>query len=320
MIPAVLVFIAASGAILGGYYALTNVPGMLAARRMDQRLRDVALPVFESENGETPQTIVKRRKDGPIPALDRMMAGSWFGRLIEQSGVNTTPSMMVLASIGVAALFAAFAMMFVRVPFAPAIAGALALPLPTAWLLRKRSVRFRRFEEQFPEALDLLSRAIRAGHAFQNAMGMVADEVDPPVGTEFRTAFEQQNYGLPLREALNELAERVAILDVRFFVTAVLIQRESGGNLAEILDNLSAVVRERFKIRRQIRVHTAHGRFTGYVLLALPACLGVALTFINPDLMRLLFDERMGRIMLSGAIVLQVAGFFWIRKVMNIEV
>ena len=141
----------------------------------------------------------------------------------------------------------------------------------------------KRFEEQFPEALDLLSRAIRAGHAFQTALGMVADELPEPVGPEFKKTFDQQNFGLPLRDALNELAERMPLLDVRFFVTAVLIQRETGGNLSEILDNLAHVVRERFKILRQVRVHTAHGRFTGYVLLALPAALAVALSFINPE-------------------------------------
>ena len=151
-------------------------------------------------------------------------------------------------------------------------------------------------------------------------MGMVADELPPPVGPEFKKTFDQQNFGLPLRDALNEMAARVAVIDVRFFVIAVLIQRETGGNLSEILDNLASVVRERFKIRRQVRVHTAHGRFTGYVLLALPAALGVALTFINPDHMNLLFREHMGQMMLLAAIGLQAVGFFWIRKVIKIEV
>ena len=143
------------------------------------------------------------------------------------------------------------------------------------FVMNRRTKRLNRFEEQFPEALDLLSRAVRAGHAFQTAMGMVADELKEPVGPEFKKAFDRQNFGLPLRDALNELAERIGNLDVRFFVTAVLIQRETGGNLAEILDNLAYVVRERFKIRRQVRVHTAHGRFTAWVLLSLPAALAV---------------------------------------------
>ena len=168
--------------------------------------------------------------------------------------------------------------------------------------------------------LDLLSRAIRAGHAFQTAMGMCADEMPAPVGAEFRKSFDQQNFGLPLKETLHELTERVPILDVKFFVTAVLIQRETGGNLAEILDNLAHVVRERFKILRQVRVHTAHGRFTGYVLMALPAALGIVLNFINPEHMDLLFKERMGQMMIGGAIVMQTIGYFWIRQVIKIEV
>ncbi len=317
---ALLAFLVMAGTIVGGYAAVTYLPGMMAARKLDRRLRDVSLPFGDGPAPEQQETVVKRRKEGPLPGLDRMFGGSWLTRLIEQAGVNATPSGLVVISLGLAVAAAFVVTLFLRQAFAPFVAALVVAPLPTVWLMRKRSSRFRRFEEMFPEALDLLSRAIRAGHAFQNAMGMVADEVRDPVGPEFRITFEQQNYGLPLRDALNELAHRIAILDVRFFVTAVLIQRESGGNLAEILDNLAYVVRERFKIRRQIRVHTAHGRFTGYVLLALPAALGIALTFINPDLMRLLFDERMGRIMIAGAMVLQTFGFFWIRKVMNLEV
>ena len=125
-------------------------------------------------------------------------------------------------------------------------------------------------------------------------MGMVGEELTEPVGPEFKKTFERQNFGLPLRDAMDELADRVTLLDVRFFVTAVAIQRETGGNLAEILDNLAHVVRERFKIRRQVRVHTAHGRFTGYVLLALPAALGAALSFLSPEHMRLLFQRAHG--------------------------
>jgi tight adherence protein B len=200
------------------------------------------------------------------------------------------------------------------------IAGPVGLVLPVLWLKIKRGRRLRAFEEQFPEALDLLSRAIRAGHAFQTSMGMIAEELPAPVGVEFKKSFEEQNFGLPLKEALNELADRIGLLDVRFFVTAVLIQRDTGGNLSEILDNLAHVVRERFKILRQVRVHTAHGRFTGYVLLALPAVLACALMFINPEHMGLLFKERMGQIMVLGAIVMQTIGYFWIRQVIKIEV
>ena len=149
---------------------------------------------------------------------------------------------------------------------------------------------------------------------------MVADEGTDPIGPEFRKTFDEQNFGLPLKDALNNLAVRIPLLDVRFFVTAVLIQRETGGNLAEILENLAYVVRERFKILRQVRVYTAHGRMTGYVLLALPAFLAVALMFINPEHMNLLFTERMGRLMLLGCAVMQTIGYLWIRKIVTIEV
>src|SRR5207249_398294 len=135
-----------------------------------------------------------------------------------------------------------------------------------------------------------------------------------------KKTFDQQNFGLPLRDALNQLSERIPILDVRFFVTAVLIQRETGGNLSEVLDNLAHVVRERFKICRQVRVHTAHGRFTAFVLLSLPPALAAAMTALNAEHMSPLFHEHMGEMMLLGAIVMQVVGFFWIRKVIKIEV
>jgi tight adherence protein B len=165
-----------------------------------------------------------------------------------------------------------------------------------------------------------LARALRAGHAFQTAMGLVADDLKEPVGPDFRTTFDQQNVGLPLRDALFQLADRIPLMDVRFFTTAVLIQRDTGGNLAEILDNLSHVVRERFRIRREIRTKTAHGRFTGLVLLALPAGLGVILTVLNPDHMNLLFNHRIGHMLIGAAIVMQTVGFFWIRKILDLEV
>lgn len=322
MLIAVVVFLFVTGLIVGGYFL--SVSGIAAQRQLDRRLREVSASHVADEPAAADATVVKRAVEGPMPAIDRLLsrsrAGSGLGRLIEQSGVKTTPSAIVMFSLAAAAGFGLLAAMFIRQPFAGPAVGALGAFAPFAWLKQKRSTRLKRFEEQFPEALDVLSRAIRAGHAFQTALGMAADELPSPVGPELKKTFDQQNFGLPLREALNELAHRVAILDVRFFVTAVLIQRETGGNLSEILDNLAHVVRERFKIQRQVRVHTAHGRFTGYVLLTLPAFLAVALSFLNPDHMQLLFREHMGQMMLVGAMVLQGVGYLWIRQVIKIEV
>jgi len=324
MMIAVVVFAFVVALVMGTYAAITYLPGILATREMDRRLKDVSSVRLSEDLAADPGTVVRQEKHGPLPVIDKVLAqsnaGAGLKRLIEKSGVETTPSAIVMTALVAAAATWVIAGLLTSRPFVQPLLSVAALIAPFAWLKRKAAKRLKRFEEQFPEALDLLSRAIRAGHAFQTAMGMVADELPAPVGPEFKKTFDQQNYGLPLKDALNELAERVGLLDVRFFVTAVLIQRDTGGNLSEILDNLAHVVRERFKILRQVRVHTAHGRFTGYVLLALPALLACALMYINPDHMGLLFSEKLGQMMVVGAIIMQTIGYFWIRQVIKIEV
>jgi tight adherence protein B len=269
-------------------------------------------------------SLLAKQAESALPAVDRVIgataAGSRLALLIEQAGLSIAPGTIVVASV-VAGLVAAVAtLVTTRIPMVMLVTVPLAAAMPTFWLVQRRTKRLKKFEEQFPEALELASRAIRAGHAFQSSLGMVAEELTPPVAPEFKKVFEQQNFGLPLREALDALAERVPLVDVKFFVTAVTIQRETGGNLAEVLDNLARVVRERFKIQRQVRVHTAHGRITGFVLLALPAFLAVALTALNPGHMKPLFEEHVGQMMIMGTIVMQLVGFLWIRRVIKIEV
>jgi len=321
MLLPIVIFVFVTTLILGAYFG--SVSGSKARRDVDRRLYEISMPDASADSTAEP-TLVRRPREGPLPAIDRFVsrtrAGSGLALLIEQSGVRTTPSAVVVFSLGAAAGCGLLAAMFVQQPIVLVAAAAVGAFAPFVWLRHRRSTRLKRFEEQFPEALDLLSRAIRAGHAFQTALGMAADEMPAPVGPELKTTFDQQNFGLPLRDALNQLSERVNLLDVRFFVTAILIQRETGGNLSEILDNLAHVVRERFKVQRQVRVHTAHGRFTGYVLLTLPAFLAIALSFINSDHMKPLFHEHMGQMMLIGAMILQAIGYVWIRKVVTIEV
>jgi len=321
LLPLLVFFVV--GAIVGvlGFIGFKYGPGELAKRRLELRLQEVS----SSDSGDEGEaTVVRREPDGPLPAIERAVlktrAGSQLALLIEQSGVQTTPGAILVSSFGAASVAALLTAVFVPylivVPFAALMAGFL----PFVWLRWKRSSRLKKFEEQFPDALDVLSRAVRAGNAFQAALGMAADELPWPVGPELKKAFDQQNFGLPLRDALGQLADRVPILDVRFFVTAVLIQRDTGGNLAEILDNLAAVVRERFKIQRQVRVHTAHGRFTGFVLLGLPIFLAIALTMIDPEHMTPLFHDHLGQMMLAVILVMQAVGYVWIRRVMKIEV
>ena len=321
MVLALGVFLVVTGIAMGLGWALSGIPGRLAQKRLAQRLKEVGS--ITNVTSESEADLVRREDAGPLPAVHRLLgktgAGISLTRLIEQSGVQATTSGILVVSGGLAILGLLAVLMFAPT-VAAAPVGLFAGALPYMYLLHRRRSRIKKFEEQFPEALDLLSRALRAGHAFQTALGMVADEMTEPVGPEFKKTFDQQNFGLPLKECLFELADRVPLLDVRFFATAVTIQRETGGNLAEILDNLAHVVRERFKILRQVRVHTAHGRFTGYVLLALPPMLGIILSWISPDHMNTLFTEPMGKTMLLGAGVMQTVGYFWIRQVIKIEV
>jgi len=321
MVLAIGVFLIVTGIAMGVGWAISAIPGNLAQKRLEKRLREVG-SVSSTTTGET-ASVVRQDEQGPLPAVQKLLgktgAGAGLSRLIDQSGVRATTGGILLVSASLAVLGMFGVLMFSPVGAAAPI-GLLLGALPILFLLQRRSARIKKFEEQFPEALDLLARALRAGHAFQTSLGMVADEVADPVGPEFKKTFDQQNFGLPLKECLFELADRMPLLDVRFFATAVTIQRETGGNLAEILDNLAYVVRERFKILRQVRVHTAHGRFTGYVLLALPAVLGIILSYLSPDHMNTLFTEPMGKQMLLGAGVMQTVGYFWIKQVIKIEV
>jgi tight adherence protein B len=318
----VLMFFFGVAAVMGLYFAATRLPGMMAQRKLDARLQELSAPVEEQKDRES--LLVKVQHEGPLPAIDRYFAGttrgSALGRWIEQSGSKASVSGILVIGLICAVLVALVAGIVTRAPWGLPVGGVVGFGLPFLFLKVKRTRRLRAFEEQFPEALDLIARALKAGHAFATGLKMAADELPEPVGPEFRKTFDEQNFGLPMKDALDNLAHRIPILDVRFFVTAVLIQRETGGNLAEILENLGFVVRERFKILRQVRVYTAHGRFTGYVLLALPAVLGIALSFINPEHMNLLFRESMGHMLLGVALVMQVIGFLWIKQVIKIEV
>jgi tight adherence protein B len=198
--------------------------------------------------------------------------------------------------------------------------GVIGFFIPYAYASHMRTKRFQKFEEKFPEAIDTLARAVRAGHAFTTALEMIANEVSEPVAGEFRQLFEEQKFGLPVRDALLNLTERVPLVDVKFFVTAVMLQRETGGNLAEILDNLSYVIRERFKILRQVRVHTAQGRLTMVLLMALPPTIVVIMQFMNPGFIRPLFVDPLGHTLIVGGIAMQTMGYFVIRKIIRIQV
>jgi tight adherence protein B len=323
MVAAVLLaFLVGVGLVMGLYLGATKAPTIMMQRKLEGRLKELATPDEPSEAGVA--ALVKVKHGGPLPAFDRLFGGTTKGsamsRWVEQSGVKLSLSALFLIGTACAVLMSLVAAIVTRAALSVPIGAAIGFGLPFLFLRVKRTRRLRSFEEEFPEALDLISRALKAGHAFATGLKMAAEELGEPVGPEFRKTFDEQNFGLPLKDALENLTLRVPSLDVRFFATAVLIQRETGGNLSEILENLAHVVRERFKILRQVRVYTAHGRLTGYVLLALPAVLAIALSFINPEHMNLLFRERVGQILLMVALVMQTAGFLWIKQVVKIEV
>lgn len=278
------------------------------------------------EPGEAPTALeLFRDPPGSSPGALDLLAGMLprsgdLSRLIEQSGLGWRPGRFVLLTVVSALMCGALVYLFTGflvVALPPAILGAT---LPWLYARRRKAKRVAAFEEIFPDAIDLLGRAIRAGHAFSTALKMVADEMGAPLGPEFRRVFEEQRFGLPLDESLSGLAERIDLADVRIFNTGVLVPREVGGNLAEILDNLARTIRERFTIQRQVRVYTAQGRFTGYLLAALPIIIGFLIYLLNRDYMSILWAEKIGRILIATALLLQIVGFFVIRRIVDIEI
>jgi tight adherence protein B len=317
-----LAFLFGAGLVFALFYGSSGLPEQMARRQMQGRIDELVRGPGGEDAGST--DLIKGDISGMVPVLDKVLGqttrGVSLSKWIEQSGVKTTASGLLVMSIGLVVVGYLLGAMITTVPLVRLAIAVGCGSVPAVMVKVKRQRRFNKFEEHFPEGLDLMSRALKAGHAFSTGLKMVADEMPEPVGPEFRKTFDEQNFGLPLKDSLSNLIERMPLLDVRFFATAVLIQRDTGGNLAEILENLASVVRERFKILRQVRVYTAHGRMTGYVLLALPAALAIALSFINPDHMNLLFREQIGQTLLGVAAVMQFVGYMWIRQIVKIEV
>jgi tight adherence protein B len=268
-----------------------------------------------------------RRSDTPlsnIPVVNQVLGSTSavsgpLRRLIDRSGLELTVGTLLLLCLcgGVAGYLVILQLSHLW--FAAAIVAGVCAYLPIWFVGFVAGRRVLKFEEQFPEAIELLSRSLRAGHAFTTGMSLVAEEMPDPVGTEFRLAYDRQNFGMPIPEALKSLGERVPLLDARFFVTAVLTQRDAGGNLAEVLDNLASVIRERFKVKRQVRVITAHARITGWVLALLPPSLGVVMTMLSPKHMSILWTDPIGIKMVVVALIMQITGTLIIRKLVDIE-
>lgn len=239
-------------------------------------------------------------------------------RDLTQAGLNITVGTLLLSS-GCLAVGAFLLTKLLTIFTIIAIAvGVFAAFIPFIWLRRRKDVRLRKFEEQFPEAIDLIGRALRAGHAFTTGLAMAAEEIPKPVGEEFKLLYDRQNFGMPLPDAMKAFAARIPLIDARFFVTAVLTQRETGGNLGEVLDNLASVIRDRFRVKRQVRVLTAHGRITGWILAGLPPALALVMMVTSPGHLDAMITDPLGIQMIVVALVLQVLGTLIIRKLVDI--
>lgn len=286
----------------------------LEAVRQTERRGDVSLEV----------QILRDEMLSTVPAINQILLKmSWAAmlkRFMNQAGLNIKPERIILLMgvLGVAAYLVAGYLY--HQPILSVAGGAIGAMLPLAAVIWKRSRRMARFEEHLPEALDLLGRAVRAGHSFTTGLELIAQECTEPIAGEFRTTFEEQNLGLPLRDTLLNLTERVPLVDVRLLVTALLIQKDTGGNLAEILDELSRVIRERFRIYREVKVKTAQGRLTAGILIALPLIMLAALGTLNPSYIRVLFVDPTGRTMLMVAGGMQIIGGLILWRIVNIEV
>ncbi len=268
--------------------------------------------------------LVRDEQLSEIAALDTLLRRSArvtaIQKLLEQAGIGMRAGnfLGICALAGVAGAVAGY-IFGKRIEIAW-VALLVGFVLPYSYASFQRNKRFEKFEELFPEAIDTLARAVRAGHAFTTALEMISNEVAEPVCSEFRLLYEEQKFGMPVRDALINLTERMPLVDVKFFVTAVMLQRETGGNLAEILDNLSYVIRERFKIQRQVRVYTAQGRLTMALLMGMPPIIVTVMLILNPGFIRPLFSDPIGHTLLVAGITLQTIGYFVIRKIIRIQV
>jgi len=292
------------------------------ARLIKDRLATVEKAPEREPNEEL--ALLRDEQLSKIPALDILLRRSARVSAIQeallQAGMKFRAGNFLMLCVLCGTLAGLAAVLYTKNPAIAWAALVIGGVLPYSVVSYRRQKRFEKFEELFPEAIDTLARAVRAGHAFTTALEMISNEIAEPLASEFRKLYEEQKFGMPVRDALMNLTERVPLVDIKFFVTAVMLQRETGGNLAEILDNLSYVIRERFKIQRQVRVHTAQGRLTMALLMAMPPAVVAILAVFSPDFVKPLFYDPIGHALLVVSIALQTTGYFVIRKIIKIQV
>jgi tight adherence protein B len=313
-----------------GVFAAIALP-LIAKQLLPSKSERQALETLDSairaESHEVHELVIDLRKDetlSSIPWLNRKLRElelvPHLRRMLGQAAIDWSPGRLLAMTAACFAVPASLVLVQFHMPLPALGAGVLVGAAPICFVLFKRGRRFNKFEAGLPEALDLMVSALRAGHSLVAAMGLVARECADPVGPEFRICFEEQNYGLEMKAALDNLAIRVPLQDVRMVSTAIMIQKESGGNLAEVLDKTSNLIRERYRLKRQIKTHTAQGRMTGWVLTLVPVFLGIAMYFANPKMISVLWHRDIGIKLMWASAGLTALGGFVINRIVDIDV
>lgn len=319
-IAASLVFLAVGSATVALVLIVEGTRGWSRQRKVQERVSELIDGVARDADDGGLFRAAERQPSVLETMIARFPRFANLPEMFENAGLQWTVSTFVLLTTGAAIGGFLAGLLLPGGPLVAAILGVVAGWIPYMVVKVRRSRRLARFEEGFPESIDMLGRAIRAGHPLSAGIQMVGQEMGDPVGAEFRRLFEEQRFGVPFSDALMGLVDRVDLVDVRIFATAILVQREVGGNLAEILDNISTMIRSRFKIRRQLRTYTAQGRLSGVIVGVMPFVVAAAFYALNPDYIGVLFEHPLGRLLLAVAILFQIFGYIWIRKIVNIEI
>jgi tight adherence protein B len=300
--------------------------GAGASEQTKQTLAALQATLATSTTEKHDQVVDLRKEElfSAVPWINRWMLklelAPRLRTVLYQADLKWTAGTLVLLSVACCVIPGYLLYLRTGAAVFSTLIGLLLGTVPFGYVLQKRKQRFNKFEQGLPESLDLIVSALRAGHSLVSAMGLVANEAPDPIGGEFRICYDEQNYGLELRSAMENLVVRVPLQDLRIVVAAILIQKESGGNLAEVLDKVAYVIRERFRLKRQVRTHTAQGRLTGWILSLLPLILGIALYLVSPDTISLLWKRPVGVKLLYAATIMTVIGGLIIRKIVNMEV
>src|SRR5687768_8727394 len=317
LIAALLVFLA----FVVAFYAWRASSMSDGQKRVQDQLRRLSMI---GRDDQIDKAVLRDRRMSDITFIDRFLGSLPFSRKLElllyQAGLNWRVGTLLLFMVLTGTVFFLLCATLLHRPLLGLIVGLGAAFIPYMWVKGQKSKRMNQFSEQLPDSLDLMTSALRAGLSFPAALQLVAQESPEPLAQEFAITFDEQNLGLDVKEALVNLTERVDSLDLKFFVTAVIIQRETGGNLAEIMESIARIIRERFRILGDVRSRTAHGRLTGMILSVLPVALGALITMLAPNYMMTFFRDPAGQALLLVCLGLQIMGFFWIRRVIAIKV